>query len=158
MASQNLVPRYLSATLTQGGADAFVQATVLTDIVPENGYGLRVIGVEIEQRTADVVAAAANSIWEMSFARDTKAAIADLADPDVWMTWKLVNRVVASGASLQECSRLIVPAATSILVEPYVYIQLDSASTGVANVVNVRIHYEEVKLTEIEILRLLNNA
>lgn len=151
------VARYLTVTATQGGADTFNQGSVATGIVPENGVGFRVLSIDVAFISVFITLSADS--WIMwSITRDTKTAAVSLNDPDTIYFNGFSNALTTSG-------EVIVPQvyrSTLIdgiyIVEPTIYFQLGSASTGITNVATARIYYEEVSLSEVDILRVLNNA
>lgn len=152
--ANNIVTRHFDLTLTQGSADAFVQGVINTEIVPENGIGLRMTRLEMLKPYMPAVAAADRQ-W--SITRDTKTAVANLSDPDCMYADGDKMVLVTSGAvhqKLREENEL----NSVFVVEPQIYIQLDSTATTLTNTFYFRLHYEEVKLSEVEILRLLNNV
>lgn len=156
--AQNIL-RYLSGTLTQSVADAYVELGIATGIVPADGYALQIERIEWcgkDTDTAWQVATAQRLMLAIS--RDTKTAMPEFSDPDV--LWKNVIEfgVVTSGAFERERSKTIIPPEGLFIVEPTVYVQMDSTSFGQVLDFDFRLYYSEVKLTEIEILRLLNNV
>jgi hypothetical protein len=152
--------KYLPFTCTQGGADAFVEATITTDLVPANGYAFEVDRIECAFTTACGMAliAAASEI-SFAMAKDTKLAVPELTDQDAYFKIQGSCAPVASATLVGDVMpSFIVRPDKMVIVEPEIYAQLDSTNTTKTLVLNGRIFYREVKLTEVEILRLLNNA
>lgn len=152
------IDRFKSATLTEGGADAFVQTTIDTELIPEDGVAWEITQIDFLISPDQLAALAADSYIQLSITRDTKAAVASYNDVDCVMSEALAFSLTTSGVAAMECNRKYIPPAGTIFVEPTIYLQLDSNGTGAAMVVYVRLHYRTVKVTELEILRLLQNA
>ena len=151
------IQRYLSMTCTQGGADTFVQASVNTEIVPADGYAFKVTGIDFAI-TSPLNGIAADCRLQWSLSRDTKTAICPYNDSDSILYDQFNVSFTTSGIIYIPGSSRYRNLDGIYLVEPTIYAQLASASTGLTNVADWRIYYEEVKLSEVEILRILNNA
>lgn len=151
------IARWLGLTATQGSADAFVEASVATDIVPEDGLILKVNKLEF-QITNSLAALAADFHIFWSLTRDTKTAVADLSDGDTIVSDAVVFALTTSGSSVIPTRFEYNYSSGLYLVEPLTYLQLDSSSTGLSLVMDCRIYYEEVRATEVEILRIINNS
>jgi len=157
MAQALNIQRWLDISLVQGGADAFVQGSVATDIVPEDGLILRITDIWMEIVTS-LTGLGADSSIEWSVTRDTKTAVAKLSDPDSFLSdlWSLA--FTTSGQTwLQQLFRYENLKGV-YLVEPTVYAQLDSTTTGATITANVRLFYEEVRANEVDILRITTNS
>lgn len=154
--------RFLSITATQGAANAFVEASVSTELLPENGFAYKITQMEVVQRVgaSRVLTDTADSNLVWSLCRDTKTAVANYSDNDCLMCGgTLYNYSGAAFAFLNNQREVIVPSVVGLyVVEPTLYFQLDSTGITAAQTMDVRLYYEEVKLSEVEILRLLNNA
>lgn len=155
MANAN-VDRFLQITLTQGGADAFVESSVATEIIPADGEGFLLTLVEVYFALSGLEQISADSYLEWAVTRDTKAAMPLFSDTDVILVDGFANALTTSGEVIIKGRYDWVPPPGTILVEPLIYAQLDSGGTGQANTCYMRLHYQAVKLTEVEILRLLN--
>lgn len=150
--------RSLYARLTQGAADDFVQASIETLLEPSNGVAFRVVVVEFLNTSAVAPAALANSEVSWSITTDTKAAVAKYDDTDTIMADGYRAQLLTSGAVLIPNRFVYKDPTNFLIVEPFVFLQLDSTATGVVNSFDVRLYYEEQKMSEVEILRLLANA
>lgn len=151
------VDRFKSIHLTQGGVDAFVEGSISTGIVPEDGLALLILGVEVKLYAGSISALAADGSLVWSLARDTKTAVGSYDDDEIIMTDGIAYSLTTSGAVLSRVSFDWQPPAGLLVVEPNIYVQFDSTATGVANDILMRVHYQQVKVSELEILRLLNN-
>jgi hypothetical protein len=151
--------KYLEFTATQGGADAFVQASIDTNLVPADGYAFSIVQMDFSFSASSALQnISADSLTRYALTRDTKLAVSELSDPDVIYRGGYATSLTTSGQLLIPDSWSYTPQTGMIIVEPTVYFSLDSDATGLTMTLNGRIYYEEVKLTEVEILRLLNNA
>lgn len=154
----NTIARYLNITTTQGSADAFVQGSVDTGIIPADGMCKKVTAIELLFTPNFLLSISADAFVKWSFTRDTKTAIAEYSDPDCMYGDGIEFTFLTSGAGVNRHNQMWIPPVGLYLVEPTIYAQLDSNATGNVITANWRIHYEDVKLSEVEILRLLNNA
>ncbi len=158
MAGQS-VARFRNITLTQGGADAFVQAEEITGIDPSSGQGWLLKRLEVQFPLASgLQGLSADSGVQFGLTRDTKVAVSDLSDSDTIMTDGFFNALTTSG-------ELFVPDLFVyhfpdgvLVVEPSLFAHLDSSSTGLTLTANMRLYYETVKLSEVEILRMLTQG
>lgn len=159
MANENKIMRYLSGTATQGSADAYVELGIATGIVPADGLALQIERIDICGKDTDTAwqVGAAQRLM-MAVSRDTKTAMPEFSDPDVLWKYVIEFGISTSGAFTHHRSMSITPPSGLFVVEPTIYFQLDSTSFGQALDFDVRLYYTEVKLSEIEILRLLNNV
>lgn len=151
-----LIARYLTLTAVQGGADAFVQASVSTGIIPENGVGFKVIGMEIAFSALQAVSADFDITWSLS--RDTKTGVTGLSDDDIILYDGFYGSLTTSGQILIPGRVQYPPQEGIYIVEPTIYLQFDSTATGLTSTASMRVYYEEVGLNEVDILRILNNA
>lgn len=149
------IAKYLSATLTQGSADAFVEAAITTNLVPADGYAFKVSHIAYDGL---LQAGVNNSYCEFAISRDTKTAVPHYDDPDTLFYFKRRAVFATSGLSLENVSDVLTLQNGIYIVEPTIYVDMDSSATAAVQTMNIRIYYEEVKLTEVEILRLLNNV
>lgn len=151
------IQRFLSIQLTQGGADTFVQGSVSTDIIPENGLVYQVSEVILSfQSVFSTLAADAWVQWSLS--RDTKTAAYGMQDADIMLFDGFSFSLTTSGAAVIKQQYRYENLRGLYIVEPTIYAQLGSATTGITNVATMRIYYDEVKMSEVEILRILNNS
>jgi len=153
------IARYRNMQPVQSAADAFVQATEVTGIDPTNGraWMLRKLEVSFPQDNALQNISADCSI-HYSLTRDSKAAIAGLDDSDCTAAGSLYASLTTSG-------QIVFPGLFEynfpdgvMVVEPNLYFQLDSAATGLTLSPDVRLYYDEVKLSEVDILRMLTQG
>jgi hypothetical protein len=152
------IAKYFDSTVTQGAADAFIQTTIPTGIISSEGMILKLSMVEVKF-PASTFSALAQDFWVgWSLTRDTKTTIVNYNDSDCLMAGGIEALLVTSGYMLVPIDHQYAPPDGIYVAEPNLYFQLDSTGTGLALTCYVRAHYTEVKATEVEILRLLNNA
>lgn len=157
MAQALNIARWFNLTLTQSGADAFVQASVATDIVPEDGVILKVVGIDV-QIANNLAALAADTYIEWSLTRATKTATAQLSDDSCFMADAIAFSLTTSGVGvIRQTFRYENPVGL-YLVEPTLYGQLDSVGGAGAFTALMRVFYEEARASETDILRILNNS
>jgi len=152
------IPIYKTVTVTEGGADAFAETPIVTEISAADGMIWKVLGLEIAFDPAQLSGVSADGSIQWQLTRDTKNAISNYADPDVVMRGGLAWALTTSGMILMPVDQRWVPVGDCIFAEPTIYVALDSTATGAALVITARIYYELVKATELEILRMLQNV
>lgn len=148
------IARYLTAQCVQGSADSFVQDAITTGLVPADGFAFKLTRMVYDVNPLPLVA---NCDRTFSLTRDTKTAVCKYDDPDTLFMQMDVARLVTSGGFIAPASGMIDFPDGIYVVEPTIYLQLDSSTTSLTMTMNARFYYEEVKLSEVEILRLLNN-
>ena len=149
--------RFLTITMTQGSADAFIEGSADTGIVPEDGVALEIVRAEIAFSTVlEAVSADFDIIWTLS--RDTKVAVAGYGDNDSLLYDGISGSLTTSGQLLIPLRHNYPDMSGVYLVENTVYGQLDSNATGLTLTARWRLWYREVAVSEIDILRILNNS
>lgn len=150
------IERHFDLRVVQGGADAFVEASIATGIEPQDGVGFAITRVDVLREQG--LGTTNSAIIEWSVCRDSKVAVAGYTDPECMLAWKAQTRNAANGIFIEDLLRQFEIPAGLVVVEPNIYVQLDSNATVLTNAVQFRFFYDEIKLTEVEILRLLNNV
>lgn len=153
---KNLV-RYIGGRALQGAADAFVQATIPTGIVPEDGLGLEVVAFEFAF-TGSFEALGADFSYLWSLSRDTQGSIVNLNNPDCIMCDGIFTGLTTSGIFSINQRHAYNDITGLFIVEPNVYFQFDSNGTGLVMGMDCRIYYKETALSEVDILRILQNV
>lgn len=152
MAIQQL--QFKTINLLQGGADAFVEGSAATGIDPSTGRAWLVRRVETLLVTTQAIISA-DAQLQYSLTRQSHAASADYGDDDVIFADGFANALTTSGEILLPRLRIWEPPGDVLVVGDTIYAQLDSDATGITMQAYMRIWYEEVKVTELEILRIL---
>jgi len=150
------IARYLTAQCVQGSADAFIQDSITTGLIPADGFAFKITKMLVDWSAG--MASVNGSERQLSLTRDTKTAIARYDDPDTLFFFGEMSRLVTSGLQITPEGYSFDFPDGLYVVEPTIYLQVDGNATTVAYTVNARLYYEEVKLSEVEILRLLNNV
>jgi hypothetical protein len=152
------IAQFLSGTATQGVADAYAETAITTNLDPAKGMGFKILRIDFAfDTTVALQSIAADSLFYFGLSRDTKAAVVEMDDTDCIMRMGVAIALVTSGMTTLPYEYSFTPPDGVFIVEPTTYLQLDSVATGLTLIMHARIYYEEVKLSEIEILRLLNN-
>ena len=150
------IARFRNITMTQGGADAFVQTSEVTGIDPSSGRGWALRRAEIQfPQAAGLQGLSADSAIHWALTRDSKTAMSDLNDQDTIFAGGIFNALTTSGEIALPSVHMHTFPDGIIVVEPILYAHLDSAATGLILTAHMRLFYEEVKLSEVEILRML---
>lgn len=152
------IARFQHLQLLEGGADAFVQGTLDTGIVPENSEAWEITLIEVQFSSTQLEGLSADHSIVISLSRDTKTSTIGFDDPDCVAIFGFSGALTTSGTYQNQLVQRWVPPAGTIFVEPTIYAQLDSNGTGVAVNCQMRLHYRLVKVNEIDILRLLQNS
>jgi len=150
---------YRNIRLLQGGADAFAEITEPTGISPASGFCWELIRVEVmipNSVAIEAIAADFSISWALS--RDTSAALADLSDADTIYAEGFAVPLNTNGSA--EVNRLwtYTPPPGTIVVSPNIYGTIDSTGTSLTLDIDMRVYYQEVKISEVEILRLLTQG
>lgn len=160
---------FLTSTITQGAADAFVENQINTGLSGITNQAIRLLRVDVEFDAAAAVrpfagAGAAQDV-EISLTRRGKSASPLITDNQVLMKihrglqlWTAVgiaifDQILSWSAPAPDATKLDDGAV--LVIEDPVYLQLDSFGTGVALVGSCRIEYDTVKITTEDRLRLL---
>lgn len=162
MARKTQALAFLSTTLTQGSADAFVQvsmATALTGLT-KTSYRLKTLEWEFGQAWS----AASGADYQFNLSRKSYAAM-----PTSPMLEKSNIFAYRQGSiQLSAVGALLAPPRVGryiwddddapIIVEDPLYWQLDTASTSATNVVYVRAGYWVDSISEVDRLQLVANS
>jgi hypothetical protein len=151
----NPVARYLYGYVAEGAADAYAEAAIATDLIPADGYAFEIDHIDFQLQYS-LYALAADFEIDIAICRDSQVSMVDLDQPECFYRKQDSYALTTSGAWHIPQTWTWTPPKGVYIVEPNVYLSIDSAGTGVAITCMARIYYNEVKLSEVEILRLLN--
>lgn len=143
--------------VTQGGADTFTIGTIDTNLTADGKAGWEIIGLSAYYSNAET-AAAADSDVNCVLAVQATITTFDQDEEVYRLNWAVANTAgvaVAYPLNLVKREMLLQPRLT---VQPYIYVHVASTLSGLANVMYYEIHYNIVKLTDIEVLRLLQGG
>jgi len=150
------IARYLTSQCVQGSADAFIQDSITTGLVPADGFAFKITKMLVDWSVG--MSNVNASERQLSLTRDTKTTITRYDDPDCLFFFGEQSRLATSGWGVSPEGYSFDFPDGLYVVEPTIYLQVDSALTTFTYTVNARLYYEEVRLSEVEILRLLNNV
>jgi hypothetical protein len=148
---------YLRGTITQGGADAFVQASITTGLSGETrkAYRVRHLLIELPFGTLPEV----DSNLEVAFTRKSVSSMASIADKHTIWRFKRQLIITTSGQVLWDVLVERVFADDEFLiVEDPLYMCLDSNGTSASNAATFALGYEEVAIADDARLELLVNS
>lgn len=146
--------QFKTISMLQGGADAFIEGSISTLLNPADGYGWMLKRAEMTFDTAlSAVSADFDIRWSIS--RLSKAATPDYASDDVILADGVAGSLTTSG-------QIVLPQRYEydfpdgvLVVGDTLYAQLDSDATGLTIQAYLRVWFEQVKLSELEIWRTL---
>lgn len=147
-----------NVTATQGGADAFVQVSDPTSISPSAKIAWLIKRIQVMfdlDVTLEAVSADFAIAWAIARATDT--TVPSLDDNDTLHADGISGSLTTSGQIVfPKLYDWDAPGDGLLMVSPTLYYTLDSTATGLTLSADFRIWYEEVTLTELEILRLIS--
>lgn len=143
--------------VTQTGSDTLTAVTVDTNITVDGKAGWEIAGVSAYWSTGESVAAAD---WDVNLVIATQPTATLFSDDEeiYRLNWALQNTAgvaVAVPLTLVKRELLLQPRLT---VQPAIYVQAVSQLTGTANTLYYEILYDIVKLSDLEVLRLLQGG
>jgi hypothetical protein len=138
--------------VTQGGADTFTAVAINTGLVADGKAGWNITAISAFW-DGKAVAAADFIISAQVATIATVTAYGD-ADEVARVSWGLQNTAGVAVAVPFEPIKFVT-IQPRLTVQPAIYAQVSSITTGAANAVIFVIEYEVVKLTDLEVLRML---
>lgn len=155
----------ISVLVTQGGADAFVEAQLATalDGIVDRAYRVNEMSFEIlTPATGFPFGAAAVMDFEIAVSRRTKAAMPNIEDVDLLKKFHFAAQILtAVGATpIFDAAPVWQPrdGQDILIVEDPLFVQLDSTGTGNAFAVRFLIDYEVVEIDQLDRLTLLTQS
>lgn len=147
--------KHLRGVVTQGGADAFAQASVTTGLSGETRKAYRVIEITVEWTG---VPDANNDVIECQMTRKSFAAMTNVADKALIFKRREILLLTTSGAVITSYVRNYQfdhdAGDRFLIVEDPLYIAIDSTAVGTLSMY-YDIAYEEVTISEQARLELL---
>lgn len=140
--------------VTQSGNDTFTAASITTGLTVDGRAGWSLTA--IEAYWVDGAAVAAGD-WSLHAKLATISTSTSFVDDDeiARVDWGMQNTGGVAVSVPYEPFRGISLAEPRVTVQPTIYVGVESSNTGQANDVVFRVYYEIVKLTDLEVLRLL---
>lgn len=154
--SASVTPLVIS--MTQGGADAFVQGSVLTGLSGRQAYNAKAVALSIPSASLVAVNAATLWSWYVTLTRRSKTAQPEISDNDVIFRWSLASQFTTSGAFTWAGDYYQVFPLDQPIVEETIYAQLDSDGVGTAFSAIVRIDVELDTISDIDRLNLITRS
>ncbi len=140
--------------VTQSGSDTFTSSAIDTNLTVDGKTGWSIKAVEAYW--ADGAAVAAGD-WYLNAKLATISTSTTFTDDDeiARLDWGMQNTGGVAVSVPYEPFRGISLAEDRVTVQPTIYVGVESSGTGQANDVLFRVYYDIVKLTDLEVLRLL---
>ena len=144
----------LKGLVTQGGADTFTASTILTGLTADSKSGWQIEGFKAFWSNG-YTAAATDAIANCILATIATVTLPNNDDEIVRVSWGVQNTAGVAVAFNFEPLKIGNLTESRITVQPEIYVHANSTTTGVTNVFYYEIVYSIVKLTDMEVLRLL---
>lgn len=147
--------KFLSATLTQGSADAFTTVEIPTGLSNVNlGYRVRLIECSLP------LFVEVDSQIEIALVRRTPTATPGIGDRT--LIWQSRWQIGLTTSGIYLASRWVkdfYPRDLEMLiVEDPIHLCIDSNGTSASNACGIRVWYEEVRLTELQKVTALSES
>lgn len=138
----------------QTGLDTATGIAIQTGLTADGKTAWMIKAMEVEW--VNIQGAPAQD-WKLTVALKTTNITADFSSPDeiCRVEWAMQNTGGVAVSVYVEPVKSIVLMEPRVTVQPTLYIRLDSAATGLTGSAKVRVYYDIVKLTDVEVLRLL---
>lgn len=139
---------------TQGGADTASVATIDTGLTVDGKIGIEIYAFEVLWVNGETAVAAD---FEVTVALTTTSATPSFISSDEIqrIEWGLQNTGGVAVAVPFEPMKQIILVEPRLTVQDTLYFHVISSATGQANNCHGRIYYNTVKLTDLEVMRLL---
>lgn len=140
---------------TQSGADTFTQTLIETNLTASSKAAWQINKVRAFWTNGYTAAAADQMMSAVLATRITTVTTMNESEELARVSWAVANTAgVAVAYPFEPIKELVVPM-DRITAQPFLYMGCSSLTTGLSNVIYWEITYEIVKLTDIEVLRLL---
>jgi len=145
--------RFIGVT-TQTGADTTTSTTIDTGVTIDSKLGIEITAIEV---VIPGLTAAPAGDFRVDFilATTTGQVLFNSADNIDQISWGVQNTAGVAVAFDFEPKKLLVLPEPRLTVQPLLYATLYSTGTTLTNVAYWRIFYDQVKLTDLELMRLL---
>jgi len=144
----------ISQLVTQSGADTFTSVAIETGLVVDGKSGWQINRISAYWVDASLVVA---SDWWLAAIVSTDSAATTFGEEDEFgrLMWGMQNTAGVAVAVPFEPIKSLDIFEPRVTVQPQIYCAVLSSITGTANDIIFEIYYEAVKLTDLEVLRLL---
>lgn len=136
-------------------ANEFTIPTLLT-VDGRTGWNIKRVRVALASSVGIVAAASSNILCQLN----TEVIKQSFDDPDniANLQWATVGTAASTGAFPVDLDREWVSEAGRLTVEPNLYVHIESTGLTAAMTFNFLMEYETVKLTDMEMVRLLQGG
>jgi hypothetical protein len=145
----------IRVVVTQGGADTLTQVAIPTGLTADGKLGWLIKRLNTFWSNGYTSVAADQKISAILSTQVTSATVPTDPEELARNVWAVSNTAGVAVAYPLELQKQTNAAADRVTVQPTLYATVESAGTGLANLVYFEFEYEDVKLTDIEVLRLL---
>ena len=147
------MPR-IKGVVTQGGNDTFTAGTIDTGLTADGKVGWEITGFKAFWSNG-YTAAAADAIANAVLATIATVTTFDSDDEIARVSWGVQNTAGVAVAMTFDPIKVADFAETRVTVQPNIYVHAASTTTGITGVIYYEVDYEVVKLTDLEVMRLL---
>ena len=144
----------IRGTVTQGGADTFTSDMIDTNLSVDGKSGWQILAMKCFWSNGYSLAAIDCTVNGLLSTKSTITTM-DESEELTRINYAVQNTGGVAVAFPLEQIKSTVPLGERITVQPALYFHVASAGSGQANILSYEIEYEIVKLTELEIMRLL---
>lgn len=144
----------LKGIVTQTGADTFTASQILTGLTVDGKAGWQINSFK-STWLLGYTAAAADNICNCVLSTLTTATTPNLEDEIARVSWSVQNTAGVAVAMLFEPTKVATLFEPRVTAQTDLYIHANSSTTGLTNVLYWEIDYDIVKLSDIEVLRLM---
>jgi len=142
---------------TQGGADTFVATSIDTNLTADGKSGWEIVALSAYYTNGET-GAAADSDVNLIVATQATLTTFDQDEEIYRINWAIANTAGIAVAYPLELVKREVFIQPRLTVQPIIYVQVSSTLSGLTNAIAWELHYNIVKLTDIEVLRLLQGG
>jgi hypothetical protein len=144
----------VKGVVTQTGADTFTSGTISTGMTADGKAGWEILGLKVFWSNG-YLAAAADAIANAVLATINTVTLPNNDDEIARVSWAVQNTGGIAVAMVFEPSKKADLTQSRVTVQDELYIHVSTTTTGLTNVMYYELEYDIVKLTDIEVLRLL---
>ena len=140
--------------VTQGGADTFTAATILTGLTVDGKSGWQINGFKVFWSNG-YTAAATDAISNCVLATLATVTLPNSDDEIARVSWAVQNTAGVAVAFNFDPIKKADITEPRVTVQSDLYVHANTTTTGLTNVFYYEISYDIVKLTDLEVLRLM---
>lgn len=144
----------IDTTVTQTGNDTYTFGTIATGLIADGKSGWQINRIEAFWVNGKTVAAADYEISAIITTTGTSTTFGN-DDELVRTSWGLQNTAGVAVAVPYEPLKVFDLFEPRVTVQPYIYPAVVSSGTAQTNIMVISMFYDIVKLSDLEVLRLL---